>query len=39
MSKRRYYVIKEGGVWKEAILAWNNAVCTLLYEFGEANYG
>jgi len=24
---------------KEAILAWNNAVCTLLNEFGEANYG
>lgn len=24
---------------KEAILAWNNAVCTLLNQFGEANYG
>lgn len=28
-----------GKAGKEAILAWNNAVCTLLHEFGEANYG
>ena len=28
-----------GKAGKEAILAWNNAVCTLLNEFGEANYG
>lgn len=29
----------KGKAGKEAILAWNNAVCTLLNEFGEANYG
>lgn len=29
----------KGRAGKEAILAWNNAVCTLLNEFGEANYG
>jgi len=28
-----------GKAGKEAIMAWNNAVCTLLKEFGEANYG
>jgi hypothetical protein len=28
----------KGRAGKEAILAWNNAVCTLLNEFGEANY-
>ncbi|KPN31965.1 hypothetical protein SY89_02722 [Halolamina pelagica] len=29
----------KGRAGKEYILAWNNAVCTLLDEFGEANYG
>jgi hypothetical protein len=29
----------KGKAGKNAILAWNNAVCTLLNEFGEANYG
>lgn len=29
----------KGKAAKQAILAWNNAVCTILNEFGEANYG